>query len=149
MDTKTPAARLQAAHAAREANIHILALEARLDRSGRDEREVGLFCECGCLEALPLTVSEYEAAGGAWLEGPRASATEGRRRRAEPDRRPRARAARARRPRAAVARATARRRRRARTARRQALPRSSRAGTSRASRAPVARCRPRCSRREF
>lgn len=48
---------------ARETNGHIRALAL----SFRDEREVGFFCECGCMGIVLVTIAEYDAAGGAWL----------------------------------------------------------------------------------
>ena len=50
-------------------HAHIFALEERLDVRERDEPEIGLFCECGCLEVVTVTRTRYEAAGGAWLDG--------------------------------------------------------------------------------
>ena len=31
--------------------------------------EYGFVCECGCGETAMVTLSEYDRAGGAWLEG--------------------------------------------------------------------------------
>ena len=50
---------------AREANANI----RQLAKSLRDERPVGFFCECGCMEIVMVTIAEYDARGGAWLEG--------------------------------------------------------------------------------
>jgi len=50
---------------ARETNAYILQLAKAL----QDERSVGFFCECGCMEIALATVAEYDAAGGAWVEG--------------------------------------------------------------------------------
>jgi hypothetical protein len=50
---------------ARETNANIL----QLARSLRDERPIGFFCECGCMEISMATIAEYDAAGGAWVEG--------------------------------------------------------------------------------
>ena len=69
MDDKPPESRRHAAQAASAANSHILALEDLLAPRGRDEQEIGFFCECGCLEVVTMTRAEYEAAGGALLEG--------------------------------------------------------------------------------
>jgi hypothetical protein len=53
--------------AARTANAHILAMEKNLDREG--EQAVAFFCECGCMDIIPLTPSRYRAIDGAWLPG--------------------------------------------------------------------------------
>jgi hypothetical protein len=53
VDRDSPDIRLQAAQAASEANAHILALEALL--GGREDREIGFFCECGCLGVITMT----------------------------------------------------------------------------------------------
>ncbi|HEY4347457.1 MAG TPA: hypothetical protein VGM80_07695 [Gaiellaceae bacterium] len=50
---------------ARETNANI----RQLAKSLRDERPVGFFCECGCMEIIMATIAEYDVAGGAWLEG--------------------------------------------------------------------------------
>jgi hypothetical protein len=60
-----------AAEIAREANAHILALEERIREVSVHAREhdlIGLFCECGCMAIVAITRSQYDAAGGAWLE---------------------------------------------------------------------------------
>jgi hypothetical protein len=49
---------------ARETNANI----RQLAKSLRDERPIGFFCECGCMEIVMLTTAEYEQQGGAWLE---------------------------------------------------------------------------------
>ena len=67
VEREPPDIRTQAAQAASDTNAHILALEATL--GGREGREIGFFCECGCLEVVTMTRAEYEAAGGARLEG--------------------------------------------------------------------------------
>jgi hypothetical protein len=59
---------------AREANAHILALEARVREMGLrsrvpDEDLIGLFCECGCMSIVSATREDYERDGGVWLEG--------------------------------------------------------------------------------
>lgn len=72
MDNVPPDIGPQAARVAREANGYILALEERLTPSvgaDRAEREIGLFCECGCVQVVTMTSARYEAAGGAWLDG--------------------------------------------------------------------------------
>jgi len=71
VEREPPDIRPQAAEAARAANSHILALEEQLVPRGRDEREIGFFCECGCLEVVTMTRARYEVAGGAWLDGHR------------------------------------------------------------------------------
>ena len=54
--------------AARAANTQILELAESLDR-GEGEQAVAFFCECGCRDVIPITVSRYRAIGGAWLPG--------------------------------------------------------------------------------
>jgi hypothetical protein len=54
--------------AAKRANAQILALAKSLDR-GEGEQAIAFFCECGCRDIIPLTISRYEAVGGAWLPG--------------------------------------------------------------------------------
>jgi hypothetical protein len=39
---------------------------------GEGEQAIAFFCECGCRDIIPLTVSRYEAIGGAWLPGHKA-----------------------------------------------------------------------------
>jgi hypothetical protein len=61
---------------AREVNAQILALEARLDDESflaRDPSQyrIGLFCECGCGQAVATTRIEYETNGGVWIAGHR------------------------------------------------------------------------------
>jgi hypothetical protein len=50
---------------ARETNKNI----RQLAKSLRDERTVGFFCECGCMEIIMATIAEYDVAGGAWVGG--------------------------------------------------------------------------------
>lgn len=50
---------------ARETNGHIRALARRF----HDEREVGFFCECGCMGLAFAILAEYDIAGGAWRMG--------------------------------------------------------------------------------
>jgi hypothetical protein len=50
---------------ARETNANI----RQLAKSLRDERPIGFFCECGCMEITMATIAEYDAADGAWLDG--------------------------------------------------------------------------------
>ena len=59
---------------AREVNANILALEAQLTEVAShmrtaDQDLVGLFCECGCMEAVMVTRADYDERGGAWREG--------------------------------------------------------------------------------
>ena len=70
MDEDTPRAPRRA-DLAREANAHILALIHRVGAHVwlDQDRQVGFFCECGCMGVAPTTLSEYEANGGAWIEG--------------------------------------------------------------------------------
>jgi hypothetical protein len=63
-----------AAEIAREANAYILDLEARFPEVSAharvaDEDLLHLFCECGCMGLVGSTQADYEANGGAWLEG--------------------------------------------------------------------------------
>lgn len=78
MEREPPDNRPQAAEAARAANSHILALEEQLVPRRRDEREIGFFCECGCLGVVKMTRAQYEAAGGAWLNGHKLDSPRGR-----------------------------------------------------------------------
>jgi len=50
---------------AREVNKHIRELSEKL----HDERPIGFFCECGCMEIVMTTIAEYDKAGGAWIQG--------------------------------------------------------------------------------
>ncbi|HEX3237559.1 MAG TPA: hypothetical protein VHQ99_04040 [Gaiellaceae bacterium] len=56
---------------AREVNAHILTLIHRIGAHVwlDQNRQVGFFCECGCMGVAPTTLAEYEAGGGAWIEG--------------------------------------------------------------------------------
>jgi hypothetical protein len=56
---------------AREVNGHILALVHRVGAHVwlDQDRQVGFFCECGCMGVASTTLAEYEAGGGAWIEG--------------------------------------------------------------------------------
>jgi hypothetical protein len=54
--------------AARAANAQILAIAEHRKR-GEGEQAIAFFCECGCRDIIPMTVSRYEAIGGAWLPG--------------------------------------------------------------------------------
>jgi hypothetical protein len=57
-----------AAEVARGVNTAICELEDRLDLTA-GEHPVGFFCECGCLGTVPMTMTAYRVAGGAWLDG--------------------------------------------------------------------------------
>jgi hypothetical protein len=46
-----------------------------LDSIAPNERPIGFFCECGCMGFAEVTLDEFEAAGGAWLEGHKAELT--------------------------------------------------------------------------
>ena len=53
-----------------EVNWHIIALAHDLTPPvSRDERSIGLFCECGCWGIATTTLAEYESKGGAWIIG--------------------------------------------------------------------------------
>lgn len=64
-----------AAEIAREANAHILAMDAHLHEMtahalrGPDEEPIRLFCECGCMGKVAASRTDYTRNGGAWLEG--------------------------------------------------------------------------------
>jgi hypothetical protein len=60
---KTP----ERAWVAREVNRHILDLTERL----RDKREIGFFCECGCMGTALATPARYRDQSGIWIEGHR------------------------------------------------------------------------------
>jgi hypothetical protein len=65
-----------AAEIAKDANAHILALDAGFREVTahalvQDEEPISLFCECGCLGIVATTRADYAEAGGAWLEGHR------------------------------------------------------------------------------
>ena len=71
-DRQPPVDRPDAAARAKEANHQILALEKLLPssvRSARANREIGLFCECGCLQVVAMTSADYESAGEALVQG--------------------------------------------------------------------------------
>jgi hypothetical protein len=67
----TPEQKALAADIARQVNGHIREMAEALDSIVRDERPIGFFCECGCLETAEATLAEYEDQGGAWIEGHR------------------------------------------------------------------------------
>jgi hypothetical protein len=68
VDARNSQSRSNNPQAARAANTQILAMAASRDR-GEGEQAVAFFCECGCRDIIPMTVSRYEATGGAWLPG--------------------------------------------------------------------------------
>jgi hypothetical protein len=65
VDAGNPQSRPNATQA-RAANAHILAMAESLDR-GEGEQAIAFFCECGCRDIIPITVSRYKTVGGAWL----------------------------------------------------------------------------------
>ena len=68
MDAANSQSRPNNPQAARSANARILELAESLDR-GEGEQAVAFFCECGCGDVIPITVSRYKAIAGAWLPG--------------------------------------------------------------------------------
>jgi hypothetical protein len=64
--TRPTTPRCRIAWVVRETNAHI----RQLAKSLRDETPVGFFCESGCMEIV-MAIAEYDAPGGAWLEGHR------------------------------------------------------------------------------
>lgn len=68
MDATNSQSRPNNPQAARAANAQILAIAERRER-GEGEQAIAFFCECGCRDIIPMTVSRYEANGGAWLPG--------------------------------------------------------------------------------
>lgn len=70
MDEDTPRAPRRP-KVAREVNAHILRLIRRIGAHVwlDQDRQVGFFCECGCMGVAPTTLAEYEARDGAWIEG--------------------------------------------------------------------------------
>ena len=68
MDARTPQSRPNAARIVRATNAHILAMAESLDR-GEGEQAIAFFCECGCMDIIPMTVSRYKTIDGAWLPG--------------------------------------------------------------------------------
>jgi hypothetical protein len=43
----------------------------RLDSIVENPRPIGFLCECGCLGNAELTLADFSAGGGAWIEGHR------------------------------------------------------------------------------
>jgi len=68
VDARSSKGRPSNPQAARAANAQFLTLAQRLDH-GEGEQAIAFFCECGCRDIVPMTVSRYEAIGGAWLPG--------------------------------------------------------------------------------
>ena len=68
VDARNSQSRPNNAQAARAANAQILATAESFDR-GEGERAIAFFCECGCRDIIPITLSRYKAMGGAWLPG--------------------------------------------------------------------------------
>jgi hypothetical protein len=68
-NSETPERKAAAAEMAREANTHIREMAEALDSIVPDERPIGFFCECGCMGTVSVTLTDYEAQGGAWIEG--------------------------------------------------------------------------------
>jgi hypothetical protein len=54
---------------AKALNHEIRHLADLLPGSDDPTHKYGFSCEDGCEAIVPLTVAEYDAAGGAWLEG--------------------------------------------------------------------------------
>ena len=69
MERESPDSRPDAAQIAREANAHIREMAEGLNALVPDGRPIGFFCECGCLEIATMTLADFEAAGGVWLDG--------------------------------------------------------------------------------
>jgi hypothetical protein len=67
----TPEVSLHAVDTARRANNHIAEMVEKLDSIVEDERRIGFFCECGCFGSTEVTLDDFRAAGGAWIEGHR------------------------------------------------------------------------------
>jgi hypothetical protein len=66
---ETPDSSALAADIARQANAHIREMALELDALVPDERPFGFFCECGCMGTAAVTLTDYDAQGGAWIEG--------------------------------------------------------------------------------
>lgn len=65
MTTPRPRGPDDRASVAKQANGHIRALARAL----QDDRQIGFFCECGCMGLAFATIAEYDTAGGVWREG--------------------------------------------------------------------------------
>jgi hypothetical protein len=59
---------MDAAEVAREVNLNTLAMGMQLGAAD-GHAEFSFVCQCGCMERVSITSSEYLAKGGAWLEG--------------------------------------------------------------------------------
>ena len=57
------------AQLAREMNLSFQEIASGLSAKRDDDFEVTFYCECGCLEPVKLTLSDFEAAGGALKPG--------------------------------------------------------------------------------
>jgi hypothetical protein len=68
---ETRAAPTAFADTAKQANAHIAEMAENLDSIVDNPRPVGFLCECGCLGVAELTLADFRAAGGAWIEGHR------------------------------------------------------------------------------
>ena len=68
MEARNPKSRPKAAQAVRATNARILALAKNLGQR-HGEQAIAFFCECGCMDVIPMTPSRYEAIDGAWLPG--------------------------------------------------------------------------------
>ena len=54
-----------------EVNRRIREIDRSLDVTADPSETLTFFCECGCFAAVSLTAREFDAAGGAWLDGHR------------------------------------------------------------------------------
>jgi hypothetical protein len=68
VDAKDAQSRPSKPETARATNAQFLAMAENRDAS-EGEQAIAFFCECGCRDIIPMTVSRYEAIGGAWLPG--------------------------------------------------------------------------------
>ncbi len=68
MDARSPQNRRNATRVVRATNAQILVMAESLDR-GEGEQAIAFFCECGCLDIIPMTVTRYKTIDGAWLPG--------------------------------------------------------------------------------
>jgi hypothetical protein len=63
MDDIIPAGTPEAADVARQVNAHIAEMAEGLNSIVKDERPIGFYCECGCLESVEITVADFRATG--------------------------------------------------------------------------------------